>query len=423
MAFEIIARDGQTRARAGILETAHGIVETPTYVLVGTHAKVRTLNPADLIAAKTQLIIANTYHLWTMLGEDGLAKFPGLHEVMGWYGPLMTDSGGFQVFSFGAGREHATGKVAGAEETDSRHSHILQNVRMTAAHNAETGLVKITEDGVMFAPPLSARAGFTADGKRHWLDAEKSIRIQQQLGADIIVAFDEPTSPRHDYAYTKVSLARTHRWAERSLAARTSSQLLYGVVQGGLYEDLRKASAAFIGALPFDGIAIGGSYSNSFGDSRAQTFRELEWAVPLLPENRPRHLLGIGLIEDLFAGVAAGMDTFDCVVPTREGRHGSIWTRRGRTDITRGRWRDSKEILSEGCACPVCAAMKIKKSDLYGLFHDKNPEAGRLASLHNIWFFNTLMSQIRRSIAKGRFNEFRSSFLPVQYTGLNNNAL
>ena len=382
MSFTVIARDKKSRARAGILHTPHGDVETPAYVVVGTHAKVRTLEPADIVASKIQLIIANTYHLWQTLGEDGLAKYEGLHKAMGWNGAIMTDSGGFQVFSMGAAREHGAGKVS-------------SGVLPARDERGSENLVRITEDGVMF----------TTGGKRHWLDAEKSIRIQQQLGADIIFAFDEPSSPHHDHAYTKAAVERTHRWAERSLAARTSGQMLYGIVQGGPYEDLRRESAAFIGAMPFDGIAIGGSYSNSFGDTREQTISEVSWAVPHLPEDKPRHLLGIGLVDDLFSNVAAGMDTFDCVVPTREARHGSIWTSGGRIDIKKSAYTDDKSVLDEQCVCVVCADMKIEKAVLRALFKSKNPEAGRLATIHNISFFNLLMARIRASILNGRFSE------------------
>ncbi len=396
--FRVLKKDAETRARIGVLETPHGVVETPAYVLVGTHAKVRTLDAADLKKAGTQLIIANTYHLWQTLGEDGLKKFPGLHAVMGWDGPLMTDSGGFQVFSFGAAREYRTGKVLNPHSPPSAQQlHDRIDVDVTTG-----GQVKITDDGAVF----------TASGKRQWLDAEKSIRIQQQLGADIILAFDEPTSPLHDYAYTKTALGRTHAWAIRSLDAKTSDQLLYGIAQGGPFSDLRKTSAGFISSLPFDGIAVGGSYGNSFGGTRAGTLKELDWTVPYLPEGKPRHLLGIGLIGDIFAGVAAGMDTFDCVVPTREARHGSIWTRRGRVDITRGIYRDDKGILDEECECAVCGGMRLEKGALHSLFKSKNMEAGRLATLHNVSFFNTLMAKIRRAIREGEFGEFRAGFLP-----------
>ncbi|MBI2053602.1 MAG: tRNA guanosine(34) transglycosylase Tgt [Candidatus Sungbacteria bacterium] len=387
MPFEIIAHDPKSRARAGILHTPHGDVETPAYVVVGTHAKVRTLEPADIVASKTQLIIANTYHLWQTLGEERLAKYGGLHKAMGWNGAIMTDSGGFQVFSMGAAREHGASKVS-------------RGVLPACDERGSENLVRITEDGVMF----------TTGGKRHWLDAEKSIRIQQQLGADIIFAFDEPSSPHHDHAYTKAAMERTHRWAECSYAARTSGQMLYGIVQGGPYEDLRRESAQFIGAMPFDGIAIGGSYSNSFGDTREQTLREVAWAVPHLPEDKPRHLLGIGLVDDLFSSVAAGMDTFDCVVPTREARHGSIWTSGGRIDIKKSVYADDKSALDAQCACIVCADMKIEKGALRALFKDKNPEAGRLATIHNVSFFNLLMARIRISIREKDFDRMRKTF-------------
>lgn len=406
--FRILKKDIATRARAGVIETPHGIVETPAFVVVGTHAKVRTLDAADLHTTGTQIIIANTYHLWRALGEKGLADFPGLHAAMGWDRTLMTDSGGFQVFSMGIAREHGIGKVAAQtkEKPPSEYTNILENVGVSGlGENTERGLVKITEDGVVF----------TDNGVRYWLDAEKSIRIQQQLGADIIIAFDEPTSPRHDYDYIKQSLVRTHAWAMRSLKAKTSNQLLYGVVQGGSHEDLRRESAQFIAALPFDGIAIGGSYSNSFGSTRERTIQELEWSIPHLPEDKPKHLLGIGLVEDIFAGVSAGIDTFDCVVPTREARHGSLWISRGRIDIKRAMYRDDKSVLDELCACIVCEQMKIEKGALHAMFRDKSAtdgefsdarqQAARLATLHNISFFNLLMSRIRASIIEGRFSE------------------
>lgn len=393
--FRILKKDGGTRARAGLLETPHGAVETPAYVVVGTHAKVRMLNAEDLKKTGTQLIIANTYHLWQTLGEAGLKAYPGLHAAMQWDGPLITDSGGFQVFSMGAGREHGVSKVALGNPVSK-----LGNGVSKSDSSAQT---QVFADGVLF----------TAGGKRHWLNAEKSIRIQQQLGADIIFAFDEPTSPFHDYPYTKASLTRTHHWAERSLKAKTSSQMLYGIVQGGPYQDLRKESARIIAALPFDGIAIGGSYANSFGSTREQTIREVAWTMPFLPEDKPRHLLGIGLVPDIFAGVAAGMDTFDCVVPTREARHGSLWIGKGeRIDVTKGKYRDDKTVLDESCACIVCAEMKTEKAVLHALFKEKNPSAGRLATLHNVSFFNILMSRIRTAISESTFVYLRAQYDP-----------
>ncbi len=387
--FTITARDEKTLARTGILQTPHGTVETPSYVAVGTHARVRTLDTADLLAAKTQLIIANTYHLWRAFGDEGLKTYQGLHQGMQWWRPLMTDSGGFQVFSLGIAREQGVGKVAGA---------VLSELSKTPEKN----LVRITEDGVYFFD----------SGHECYLNAETSIHIQQQLGADIILAFDEPTSPLHDFAYTRRAMERTHRWEARSLAARSSTQLLYGIVQGGPFENLRRESARVIGSMSFDGFAVGGAFGNSFGSARAHMREELSWVSPFLPEGKPRHLLGIGLVEDLFDGVAAGMDTFDCVVPTREARHGGIWTRIGRLDIKRGRYADDTSILDPECGCSVCTRENTTKAELYALFHEKNEEAGRRASLHNLFFFNNLMEEIRRAIREKKLEALKAHYLP-----------
>ncbi|MDP3799889.1 MAG: tRNA guanosine(34) transglycosylase Tgt [bacterium] len=376
--FRVLKKDSSSRARLGIIETPHGIVETPSFVVVGTHAKVRELSSQDLIRAKTQLIISNTYHMWQKLGDKGLRKYPGLHESMNWQHPLMTDSGGFQVFSLGFARELGGGKIVTSQQS------------LATSEN----LVRITNDGVYFK----------VGDREQFLDATKSIWIQEKLGADIILAFDEPTSPLHNYKYNKEALARTHRWEEESLKAKTTNQKMYGIVQGGLFEDLRNESAKFIGSLDFDGFAVGGSFGSSFG-GKEKTFRELDWVVPYLPENKPRHLLGIGLIQDLFIGVSKGIDTFDCVVPTREGRHGNIYTLQGRLDMTKGLYKEDGSVLDPDCGCEVCATKKITKAYLHSLFKAKNFEAGYLASFHNIYFFNNLMKTIRNSIAEGNFKD------------------
>ncbi|MDO8536736.1 MAG: tRNA guanosine(34) transglycosylase Tgt [bacterium] len=403
--FSILRKDSQSRARLGILKTEHGDVQTPAYVIVGTYGSVRCLEPEDLVSTKTQLIIANTYHLWRGMSDDELNNYPGLHEVMEWKGPLMTDSGGFQVFSLGASREHGTGKV--------------KKYRLDERGTRE-GLVRVTDAGVYFK-----------DGKEEaYLDAELSMRIQEQLGADIIFAFDEPSSPHHDYAYTKIAMDRTHRWAERSLDAKASRQLLYGIVQGGAFEDLRKESATFIGKLPFDGYAIGGSFGSSFGSTHEETAKELEWTIPFLPEQKPRHLLGIGRIHDVFEAVHAGIDTFDCVIPTREARHGALWTAQGRIDITKGKYAADRTPVDSNCDCPMCT-VETDRSALHALFKAKDleagrprraspeagrprrasPEAGRVATIHNVSFFNALLEKIRGAIAEGRFLEFKKEYL------------
>lgn len=394
--FNVLRKDADSRARSGVLETPHGIVETPAYVIVGTNAAVRCLEPEDLPKTKTQMIIANTYHLWRELGDEGLDDYPGLHEVMGWKGPVMTDSGGFQVFSLGFLRE----KEKGMRRSKSQ---MANSESSSNADNKEKNLVRITQSGVYFKPD-------NVDDKEKYLDAELSIRIQEQLGADIIVAFDEPTSPASDYEHTKGAMERTYAWAKRSLEAKESKQLIYGVVQGGAFEDLRKASAKFIGNLPFGGMAIGSTYGDAYGGTKAKTAEMLEWSIPHLPENKPRHLFGVGRIEDLFAGVEQGIDTFDCVIPTREARHGRLWTAKGHIDITKGKYFNDSQAIDPECDCPVCSE-GTAKDEIHLLFKSKDPRAGRLATMHNVYFFNDLMEKMRDSIKEGRFHDFKKEFL------------
>lgn len=380
--FTVEKKDKTSSARTGILSTSHGTVETPAYVIVGTHAAVRCLPSEAFRATKTQIIIANTYHLWRTLGES-LDSFEGVHARMGWNGPIMTDSGGFQVFSLGFSREHGVGKVAS----------IFPDEEVGGERRTQENLVRITEDGVYFKE----------NGREYFLDAKTSIAVQEKLGADIILAFDECTSPLHNHAYTRKALLRTHRWAEICLDAKTENngQKLLGIIQGGAFEDLRKGSAAFIASLPFDGFAVGGS----LGKSRREMAHVLDWTIPLLPDEKPRHLLGIGRIEDIFLGVERGVDMFDCVIPTREARHGAIWTHGGRVDIKKN--RNATEIpLEEGCTCIACKE-GITRKRLAELFKAKDPLAGEYATVHNISFFNTLMAEIRSAIDRGNFEEFK----------------
>jgi len=380
MTFELDARDPDSRARTGMLETEHGTAETPGYVIVGTKAAVRGIEPGDLAATGTQMVIANTYHLWQSLGEEGLADFPGLTQALGWEGVTMTDSGGFQVFSLGALRDE--GRRRGGQES------------------AVRGMVEVSESGVTFTDP---DYGFEAQ----YLDPELSLRIQEQIGADIVVALDEPAAPFQDEAQTRDSLRRTHAWALRSLQAHASDQALYAVVQGGAFEELRRESARTLGVLPFDGYAIGGTYGDAYGGTKAETSSMIRWATDHLPDDRPRHLFGVGQLDDLVDGVEGGIDTFDCVIPTREGRHGRIWTRTGHYDVTRGAMRDRHEPLEEGCACPACAS-GATKALVKERFLARDPEGPRLAILHNIWFFNTFMADMRGAIRDGKLREFRA---------------
>jgi queuine tRNA-ribosyltransferase len=390
--FSIVKKDANSRARLGRLETPHGTVETPAYVIVGTNAEVRTLAPEDLPETKTQMIIANTYHLWRQLGDEGLESYPGLHAEMDFKGVIMTDSGGFQVFSLGFLREHSM-----------RRSDDNQPL----AADPEKNLVRITNAGVYFHPSESVT------GEELYLDAETSVKIQEQLGADIIVAFDEPTAPAQDHEYTKTAMERTHRWAERSLEAKESKdQLMYGVVQGGAFEDLRSESAKFIGSLPFDGFAIGSTYGDAYGGTKDATRDMLRWSIPHLPENKPRHLFGVGRIEDLLFGIEEGIDTFDCVIPTREARHGRLWTARGHIDVKKASFRDDKDPIDETCGCPACLGEgAVTKGELRQMFKDKDPKAGRLATLHNVYFFNDFMEKVRDALRDGTFADFKKEAL------------
>ena len=398
--FDIKRQDQDTRARTGVLKTAHGIVETPAYVIVGTHAEVRTLSPEDLKEAKIQMIIANTYHLWRDLGDEGLNDYPGLHEAMHFAGPIMTDSGGFQVFSLGFLYENDMRRGAGGT-----------NVKKPASPKKE--LVRVTEAGVYFHPVLPGEdeLGAVNIEEEMYLDAETSVKIQEQLDADIIVAFDEPTSPGHDYAHTKQAMERTHRWAERSLEAHITDQAMYGVVQGGAFEDLRKESASVIGKMPFDGFAIGSTYGDAYGGTKAKTAEMVRWAIDNLPKSKPRHLFGVGKMEDILAGVEAGIDTFDCVIPTREARHGRIWTERGHLDIMKSVLPDADGPLDELCMCPVCANPDMSRANLKQLFKDKNLEAGRLATMHNVFFFGNFMARLRQAINENQFGDFKKEVL------------
>lgn len=379
MSFQITHKDKKTRARTGILTAPNGArAETPAYVIVGTHAEVRCLKPKDLVETGTQIIISNTFHLWQDLG-DKLSEFVGLQKTLDFSGVIFTDSGGFQVFSLGFGREHGTGKME------------YQTPKISGEN-----LVRITDKG----------ATFEWDGKQQFLNPEKSVQIQEKLGADGIFAFDECTSPNHGFWYNLRAMIRTHRWAKESLVARKrKDQMMYGIVQGGPHKLLRKWSARVIGKMPFECLAVGGSFS------RDEMPKVLDWVMPLLPENKPVHLLGIGKPEDLFEGVERGIDTFDCVIPTREARHGRIWTSHGPMDIKKSGFTEDGNLLDVDFVCPILERDNICRKDLHKLFKDKDQRAGYYATAHNVFFFNKLMEKIRQSIKEDRFSEFKREFL------------
>ncbi len=391
ISFSIRHRERDSLARSGELATTHGVVHTPAFVGVATQATIKAVEPLGLAEHGLQIVIANTYHLHLRPGEDTVAALGGLHGFSGWHGPAMTDSGGFQVFSLGAGKEHGVGKVASIFPGEARPSS-------SKRHNeGSRSLVRLTEQGADFRSIV--------DGSLHTFTPESVITIERKLGADIILPLDECTSPLHDYEYTKRAMERTHRWARRGLAAfellegdpsfPNPRQGLYGIVQGGAYRDLREESARVIGSLDFAGYAIGGS----LGRSKDEMFRVLDWTVPLLPEARPRHLLGIGEIEDLFAAVRRGIDTFDCAAPTRLARNGSVFLKgatRHRINLRNAQFARDDEPIDPTCDCFTCR--HHSRAYLRHLCRAGEFSFHRLATLHNLRFLVRLMAKIRSAI-------------------------
>jgi queuine tRNA-ribosyltransferase len=390
--------------RAGTITTPHGTIETPAFVVVGTKATVKSLTPEMVAALGAQVVLANTYHLYLEPGEAILKKAGGLGKFMNWTGPTFTDSGGFQVFSLGAAfGKNGVSKVAKGEAVESASDARGANGESTE----EVGsLAKITEDGVEFKS--------YKDGSVHFFTPERSMEIQQAIGADIMFAFDECTSPTDSHEYQKRALDRTHRWAARSLAAhdkvgRLSSatglrQALYGVVQGGRFEDLRKESARVLGEMDFDGYGIGGSFTkNDIGTA-------VNWVNSQLPEGKPRHLLGIGEPEDLFLAIENGCDTFDCVAPTRLARTGALYTKKeGRINIMNAVHMEDFTPLDPSCSCYTCS--KYTRAYLAHLYRSKEIQAYILGSIHNVHFIVRLVDRIRASIYDGTYAALKADWL------------
>lgn len=384
ISFRILKQSFKSRARVGILKTPHGEVETPTLVPVATQAAVKTLSAEEVRQTGSQILICNTYHLHLKPGEAIVKRAGGLHEFMNWPGPLMTDSGGFQVFSLGFGRDHGVGKIAKRKILP----HLPLQKGGTIKSGQQPAFLKITDHGVWFRSIV--------DGKKLFIGPKESIKIQEALGADIMFAFDECTSPFADYAYSKKSLERTHRWALSSLKARRSKQALYGIVQGGKFKDLRKESARAIAAMDFDGFGIGGE----FGDSKKTMTAMLKWVIDELPQDKPRHLLGIGRPEDILPIIKQGVDTFDCIVPTHYARHGAAFTSEGKIDIIKSQYLTDKKPLDPKCACEVCQT--YTRSYLCHLMRAGELLVLRLLTIHNLVFFNSLIGSIRGRIKQGK---------------------
>jgi len=359
VSFDLHGLDGA--ARAGVLHTPHGAVPTPVFCPVGTQATVKTLSPRDLLELDAPMILANTYHLYLRPGADLIARLGGLHRFMGWERPILTDSGGFQVFS-------------------------LQDLR------------KLDDTGVTFRSHL--------DGSEHRFTPELVVDIQEQLGSDIAMVLDECAEP-HDYAYNVEAMRRTHTWAEACLKAHTRpDQAMFGIVQGGIFEDLRAESARVLSSLDFPGYAIGGL---SVGESKADMLRILDCVTPLLPTDKPRYLMGVGSPEDLVEGVARGIDIFDCVLPTRLARNGAVFTPDGRMNLRNAVHAEDSRPIQEGCTCYACTHFSraylrhlVMSQEILGLY---------LGTLHNIHFLLQLMRAMRQAVLCGEFAAFRQDFI------------
>jgi queuine tRNA-ribosyltransferase len=353
--FEFTVTAKNNRARTGMFTTPHGTLQTPVFAPVGTQATVKALTPAQVADLGATLVLSNTYHLYLRPGDDLVAEMGGLHRFMRWPNPMLTDSGGFQVFSLSQTR-------------------------------------KVDEDGVTFKSHI--------DGSEHRFTPEKSIRIQENLGADIIMAFDECADP-NDHAYIKDAMERTHRWAERSLKAkRRADQALFGIVQGGIDPDLRAASAEFISSLDMPGIAIGGL---SVGETKDEMHAMLDVVTPLLPENKPRYLMGVGTPEDIINGIARGIDIFDCVLPTRLARHHAAFSSEGRLNMMNATFARDECPIDETCDCYACQS--FTRAYIRHLIVAKELLAGTLLSIHNLRALIRLIEDIRRYIEEGTFEE------------------
>jgi queuine tRNA-ribosyltransferase len=382
--FSVIKKSKRSNARLGILKTPHGEVLTPSLVPVATLAAVKAIRSDEVLQTKTQLLISNTYHLHLQPGEKIVKAAGGINKFMNWPKPTMTDSGGFQVFSLGFGRDLGVGKV-----TKTVKAYPAKIERAIEKGN-QPKFLKITEDGVHFRSPLT--------GDELFLGPEESIAIQEKIGADIMYAFDECTPPGATHTYMKQSLDRTHRWAKRSLDARRSKQALYGIVQGSYFEDLRKAGAKYISSLDFDGYGIGGD----LGESKSGSRTILKWVLPLLDDRKPRHLLGIGHIEDIENIIKGGVDTFDCTVPTHYARRGIAFVSKasgGRVDFSKAPLLNDKRPVDASCECLVC--QKYKRNYIAHLVRAGEITGGALLTFHNLYFFNTYVDKVREKIQKG----------------------
>lgn len=378
--FQVVHQDSSSRARLGRIETPHGVVQTPAFIFCATKAAIKGAFPSQLKTEDTQIILSNTYHLLLQPGGDVVEHLGGLHRMMGWDGPMLTDSGGYQIFSLG-------------------HGSVASEIKGRRQSNRPQTLLKITEEGASFKSYI--------DGRRHLLSPEKSIETQRQLGADLIVVFDECTPFHVEKSYTASSMRLSHRWAVRSMAefkrGNTDAQALYGIIQGGIYDDLRQESADFVNNQPFFGHAVGGS----LGASKEQMHDIVGRVMPRLDPTRPVHLLGIGGVSDIFNGVFQGIDTFDCVHPTRLARHGGALiqgpvkaaeegTRGEHFNLRNTRFRLDDRPIDPTCPCQTCGS--FSRAYIHHLLKANELLALQAITVHNIRFMNRLLTAIRTAI-------------------------
>jgi len=360
--YQLLHEEKNTKARLGTIETNYGIVETPMFMPVGTRATVKMLTPEELYEMNSGVILANTYHLWLRPGEDLVKKAGGLHQFMNYHGPILTDSGGFQVFSLANPKD-------------------------------------ITEEGVHFKSHI--------DGSKLFLTPEKSIEIQNKLDSDIAMSFDECPPASASYEYMKNSIERTLRWAKRGKKVHENPrQSLFGIVQGGAYEDLRKFSAIETVKLDFDGYSIGGVAND--GESKEDMYKAIEYSIPYLPKDKPRYLMGVGEPSDIIEGVIRGIDMFDCVLPTRIARHGNAFTRHGKINIKNAKYKEDFTSIEEECDCYTCK--NYTKAYIRHLVNVDEALGGRLLSIHNIRFLIRLTEELREAIKENRLLEYRDEF-------------
>lgn len=387
--FEKIKSLKNKLGRVGKISTPHGEINTPAFVVVGTKATVKALAPEQVSKLGAQVVLANTYHLYLQPGDELISQAGGIGPFMNWSGPTITDSGGFQVFSLGAA--YGQGGVT-KFATEGKQTNTIN----------KSSLAKIDEDGVTFKSHL--------DGSIHRFTPESSLKIQNNLGADIIFAFDECTSPQADYQYQKEAMLRTHRWAKRSIEAHNKKDLqgLFGIVQGGRFNDLRAESAKTISQMDFSGFGIGGSFT------KEDLKETLSLVNAILPDDKPRHLLGIGRPIDLVIGIENGIDTFDCVAPTRMARNGSLDTMtEGRINILNNKYINDFRPIDESCNCYTCK--NYSRAYLAHLFRAKEILASTLASIHNLYFVINLVASLREAILDDTFETKKKELLSLPF--------